>query len=101
MKLKTIVNGQGEPQKTQVEIPVEGTGGELGIRATMNLTALISGLKNMKTGQDVITHYHIICGFATCCQVCGFLTEKSLNDIMHMTEYLAENELARVEAERK
>ena len=93
---KTIVNGKGEPQATRIEIPIEGGGGALGMQAVTNLTALISGLKNMKTEQEVVTHYHIICGFATCCEVCGFMTEKSTNDLMHMVEHLVENELARV-----
>ena len=96
MRSKTIVNGKGEPQATRIEIPIEGGGGALGMQAVTNLTALISGLKNMKTEQDVVTHYHIICGFATCCEVCGFMTEKSTNDLMHMVEHLVENELARV-----
>lgn len=96
MRSKTIVNGKGEPQATCIEIPIEGSGGALGMQAVTKLTALISGLKNMKTEQEVITHYHIICGFATCCEVCGFMTEKSTNDLMHMVEHLIENELARV-----
>ena len=96
MRSKTIVNGKGEPQATRIEIPIEGSGGALGMQAVTNLTALISGLKNMKTEQEVVTHYHIICGFATCCEVCGFMTEKSTNDLMHMVEHLVENELTRV-----
>ena len=96
MRSKTIVNGKGEPQATRIEIPIEGGGGALSMQAVTNLTALISGLKNMKTEQEVVTHYHIICGFATCCEVCGFMTEKSTNDLMHMVEHLVENELARV-----
>ena len=96
MRIKTIVNGKGEPQATRIEIPIEGSGGALGMQAVTNLTALISGLKNMKTEQEVVTHYHIICGFATCCEVCGFMTEKSTNDLMHMVEHLVENELTRV-----
>lgn len=68
------------------------------MQAVTNLTALISGLKNMKTEQEVVTHYHIICGFAACCEACGFMTEKSTNDLMHMVEHLVENELARVAA---
>ena len=96
MRSKTIVNGKGEPQATRIEIPIEGGGGALGMQAVTNLTALISGLKNMKTEQEVVTHYHIICGFATCCEVCGFMTEKSTNDLMHMVEHLVENELTRV-----
>ena len=63
MRVKTIVNGKGEPQATEIAIPIEGTGGELGQRAVINLTSLISGLKTMKTEQDVVTHYHIICDF--------------------------------------
>lgn len=96
MRSKTIVNGKGEPQATRIEIPIEGSGGALGMQAVTNLTALIGGLKNMKTEQEVVTHYHIICGFATCCEVRGFMTEKSTNDLMHMVEHLVENELARV-----
>lgn len=98
MRVKTIVNGKGEPQATEIAIPIEGTGGELGQRAVINLTSLISGLKTMKTKQDVVTHYYIICGFATCCELCRFMTEKSTNDLMHMVEHLVENELARVAA---
>ena len=45
MRVKTIVNGKGEPQATEIAIPIEGTGGELGQRAVINLTSLISGLK--------------------------------------------------------
>lgn len=101
MRSKTIVNGKGEPQATRIEIPIEGGGGALGKQAVINLTKLISGLKAMKTEQDVVTHYHIICGFATCCQSCGFLTEKSTNDLMHMVEHLADNELIRVRAAAK
>lgn len=101
MRSKTIVNSKGEPQATQIEIPIEGGGGVLGKRAVINLTALISKLKDMKTEQDIIAHYYMICGFAACCQQCGFLTEKSTNDLMHMVEHLVENELARVEAEGK
>lgn len=101
MRVKTIVNGKGEPQAAEIAIPIEGTGGELGRKAVIGLTSLINGLKTMETEQDVITHYHIICGFAACCEVCGFMTEKSTNDVMHMAEHLAENELARVAAAEK
>ncbi len=101
MKSITIINSKGEPQKTRIEIPIEGAGGELGKQAVINLTALIAGLEKMKTEQEVVTHYHIICGFATCCELCGFMTEKSTNDLMHMVEHLVENELSRVEAEGK
>lgn len=88
MRVKTIVNGKGEPQATEIAIPIEGAGGELGKRAVINLTSLISGLKSMKTEQDIVTHYHIICGFASCCETCGFMTEKSTNDLMHIGSHL-------------
>lgn len=101
MRSKTIVNSKGDLQETRIEIPIDGTGGELGQRAVINLTQLINGLQNMKTERAVVTHYHIICGFATCCELCGFMTEKSTNDLMHLVEHLVENELARVEAEGK
>ena len=101
MKSKTIVNGKGEPQATRIEIPIEGGGGALGKQAVINLTRLISGLKAMKTEQDVVAYCHTIYGFATCCQSCGFLTEKSTNDLMHMVEHLADNELIRVRAAAK
>lgn len=101
MRSKTIVNSKGEPQATRIEIPIEGSGGTLGKMAVINLTALISGLKEMKTEQDIIARYYMICGFAVCCQKCGFLTEKSTDDLMHITENLADNELARVAAEGK
>lgn len=96
MRSKTIINSKGELQGTRIEIPIEGAGGELGKRAVIDLTSLISELKTMKTKQEIITHYHIICGFAICCEVCGFMTEKSTNDLMHMVEHLVENELGRI-----
>ena len=101
MRSKTITNSKGEPQATRIEIPIEGAGGELGQRAVINLTSLIAGLKNMKTEQDIIAHYYMICGFAACCQQCGFMTEKSTDDLMHMVEHLTDNELARATAEGK
>lgn len=97
MRAKIILDKNGVTQATQIQIPIDGAGGELGKQAFIKLTALISGLKRMKTEQDIVTHYHIICGFATCCEVCGFMTEKSTNDLMHMVEHLVENELARLE----
>lgn len=98
MRTKTIVNSKGEPQFAKIEIPIEGTGGELGKRTVMNLVSLIKGLRTKETEQDIITHYHIIVGFAACCELCGFMTEQSTNDLMHMVEHLVEKELVRVEA---
>ncbi|MDE7445918.1 MAG: hypothetical protein K2N15_09510 [Lachnospiraceae bacterium] len=101
MRSKTIINSKGEPQATRVEIPIKGGGGALGMSAVVNLTKLINGLKNMNTERDIMAHYYIICGFATCCQLCGFMTEKSTDDLMHSVEHLVDNELARVAAEGK
>lgn len=95
MRIKTKVNSAGEIQETQTLIPVEGAGGEMGRQAVINLTKLISGLKAMETEEDVVRHYYIICGFATCCQMCGFLTEKSTDDVMHMVEHFVDIEMAR------
>ena len=96
MRTKVILDKSGQTQAKRIEIQIEGIGGALGMEAVTNLTSLISGLKNMKTEGEVVTHYHIICGFATCCEVCGFMTEKSTNDLMHMVEHLVGLELARV-----
>lgn len=98
MRSKTIVNGKGEPQATRIEIPIEGAGGELGQQAVINLTTLINTLKDMKTEQEVVARYYTICGFAICCNQCGFITEKSADDLMNMVEHLVDNELARVAA---
>lgn len=76
MGFKAILNSKGEPQVAQIEIPIEGAGGELGKRAVMNLTEVINGLNRMETEQEVIAYYHIIRGFAACCELCGFLTKK-------------------------
>lgn len=101
MKVKTVINSKGEQMKSQIEIPLEGSGGELGKQAVMNLISLTDGLKNMKTVQDVAMHYYIIFGFAMCCQSCGFLTEKSTDDFLQMVDHLASNELVRAGEEAK
>lgn len=101
MRIKTRVNGSGEIQETQTMIPIEGAGGELGKNMVINLTNLISGLKLQETEEDVIRHYYIICGFATCCQMSGFLTEESTDDLMHMVEHLVDIEIKRAQREEK
>lgn len=96
MKTKMIVNNEGEQQAVRVEIPIEGGGGELGQHAVTNLVALIGGLKDMETEEDLKTHFYMICGYASCCMNCGFMTEKSTDDVMHLAEHLAENEYIRL-----
>lgn len=97
LRIKAKVSGTGEIQETQTIIPIEGAGGELGRQMVINLIKLISGLKDMKTEEDVKKHYYIICGYATCCQMSGFLTEKSTNDVMHMVEHIVDIEIARAQ----
>ncbi len=82
-------------------IPIEGAGGELGRQMVVNLTNLISGLRLQKTEEDIVKHYYIICGFATCCEMSGFLTEESTNDVMHLVEHIVDMEIARAQKEEK
>lgn len=95
MRAKTIINAKGEQQATRIEIPLEGGGGALGMNAVKGLTAMISRLKEEKTPEDIVDLWHMICGYAICCQTCGFLTEKSVDDLMHTVEVLAEIEIER------
>lgn len=41
----------------------------------------------------------MVYGWGACCKHCGFLTEKSTDDVMHMAEELAEIESKRIEKE--
>ncbi len=96
MRSRTIVNSKGERQAARIEIQIEGSGGELGVQAVTNLTALISGIKDMETKEELTRHVYMIYGYAACCQQCGFLTEKSTDELMQMVEFLADNELMRI-----
>lgn len=99
MRINARTNRKGEIQEIQTVIPIEGAGGELGRQMVINLTKLISGLKLQKTEEDVIRHYYIICGFATCCEMSGFLTEESTNDVMHIVERIVDMEVKRAQRE--
>lgn len=101
MKIKVRMDKEGEVQESQTIIPIEGAGGELGRQMVINLTRLISGLRLQKTEEDVVKHYYIICGFATCCEMSGFLTEESTNDMMHLVEHLVDAEIERAQKEEK
>lgn len=96
MEVKTIVNSKGEPQASKIMIPLEGSGGETGKQAIVFLTRLITSIQETKTEQQVVEYYYIIAGYAICCKECGFLTEKSLDDLMHLVEHIVDNELIRV-----
>jgi len=93
MKIKTVINSKGEQQGSCVEIPVEGGGGALGMHAVQNLTSLIGGLDEKKTIKEITVHWYIICGFALCCHACGFLTEKSMDELMYTVEEIANDKL--------
>lgn len=95
MNIKTVVNSKGEPQASQIMIPLEGSGGETGKKAVLFLTRLIESIKETKTEQQVAEYYYIICGYAICCKECGFLTEKSLDDLMHLVEHIVDLEVHR------
>ncbi len=101
MRINARVSKEGEIRETNTIIPIEGAGGELGRQMVTNLTHLISGLKLQKTEEDVVRHYYIICGFATCCQMSGFLTEESTNDVMHIVEHLVDVEIERAQKEEE
>lgn len=101
MKIKAVADAKGEIAKTQIEIPIKGSGGSLGINAILNLTKLIEALKGLKTVDEVVHHWYVICGYAICCQQCGFITEESMDDLMHMVECLVDNELEKVNSEKR
>lgn len=101
MKIKSVINGNAEPQETRIEIPIKGGSGELGIHAIENLVKTINGLKRGKTKQDVIGHFYVIVGYAMCCRDCGFLEEESMKDLINMADHLSDNELARVRQEEE
>ncbi len=98
-----MMDDKGNLQETRVEIPLNGGGGELGMHAARNLVAHIDGLKAMETEEELQICSYAICGYALCCKECGFLTEKSVDELMELMEQLAENERKRIAArgERK
>ena len=97
MNIRIKMGRDGEIQETQTAIPLKGAGGALGRYAVTKLTNLINALNEKKTERDIVTHYHIICGFAICCESCGFLTEESTDVVMHLVEQLVNKELERAE----
>lgn len=101
MQVKTIVNSKGEPQASEIKIPLKGSGGETGKHAVLFLTMLIESIKETETEQQVVEYYYIIAGYAICCKECGFLTEKSLDDLMHLVEHIVDIELDRTSAAGK
>ena len=94
-----IRKGVGRKSKRNVVVPIQGGGGELGQHAVTGLVSLISGLKEMKTERELEQLLSMVYGWGACCKHCGFLTEKSTDDVMHMAEELAEIESKRIEKE--
>ena len=101
MNVKRVVSGDGSLQVSQTVIPLEGSGGELGKKADLFLTRLIESIKKAETEQQVVEYYYIICGYGICCKECGFLTEKSLEDLMHLVEHIVDLEMDRTGASGK
>lgn len=104
MRVKVEMNSKGEVKAHRIEIPIQGGGGELGQHAVgqhavAGLVSLISSLKEMKTERELEQLLSMVYGWGACCQHCGFLTEKSTDDVMHMAEELAEIESKRIEEE--
>lgn len=99
MRVKVEMNSKGEVKAHRIEIPIQGGGGELGQHAVTGLVSLISNLKEMKTERELERLLSMVYGWGACCQHCGFLTEKSTDDVMHMAEELAEIESKRIEEE--
>lgn len=97
MKVKTIVNSKGEPQASKIVIPMEGSLGKTGKQAMTYLTMLINSIQETKTEEEIFEYYYIIAGYAICCKECGFLTEKSLDDLMHLLEHIIDIESERVD----
>lgn len=99
MRVKVEMNSKGEVKAHRIEIPIQGGGGELGQHAVAGLVSLISNLKEMKTERELEQLLSMVYGWGACCKHCGFLTEKSTDDVMHMAEELAEIESKRIEKE--
>lgn len=99
MKIRRIINGDGEMQTRYIEIPISVSGGAKGLLAIRDLSLLIENLKEMKTPDDIINWWGVICGYCLCCMRCGFLPEKDADDLMHVVEMIADDMLAKAKEE--
>ena len=97
MKSRTFINGTKQMQEIRIE--AHGSGGELGLKNIQILTGLIEQLKEQKTPKDVNDHFMIIMGYLSCCMHSGFLDEKSSDELMQLTSFLAGQEQERAEKE--
>lgn len=101
MKSKTIIGTDGAPKMRQIQIEMHGKGGEVGVKAVQRLAGMTESLKTCKTPQEVYDRYLQITGYCKCCIDCGFIDEKGADEFMCLAAYLAGNEQARAEAQRR
>lgn len=100
MTLKTVVNSIGEMQDAIAEVRLQGGGGELGEHAVTRLAAMIGRMKDMKTEEKLRNYSSTITGYSLCCRDCGFLTEKSLEELAELIAYITERECRKLREEK-
>lgn len=102
MKIKTMVNSEGEQQVSRIDLKLEVGYGDKGKQAVQNLIGIIERLSGCRQPEDVIMQWGVICGYALCCETFGILTEKSADELVEVAEKLADfnYERAKKEAEK-
>lgn len=101
MKSKTIISGNGQRMAQEIRIEAHGKGGELGVRNVQILVGMVEHLKACQTQQEVYDQFMTITGYCSCCVNSGFLDKNGADELMKLTAFLAGNEQARIEHERK
>lgn len=101
MRSKLFVNPDGTAKMQEIRIEARGKGGAIGIKAVSRLANMVNSLKACKTPQEVYDRYIQITGYCKCCLDCEFIDEKSADDLMCLSAYLAGNEQARAEAQQR
>lgn len=101
MKIKSIINREGELQESKVELKLEVGYGDKGKQVVQNLMMLIELLKGMETTEEVLIHFGTIYGYILCCENLGVLTEKSAGELAEVVKKLADIKLARAKEAEK
>lgn len=101
MKIKSIINSEGELQESRIDLKLEVGFGDKGKKVVQNLMAHIELLKDMETTEDVLIHFGSIYGYILCCEVSGILTEKSAGEVAEVVRKLANIELTRTKEAEK
>ena len=101
MRSKTFIKPDGTAEMQQISIEICGKGGTIGIKAVSQPANMVNSLKACKTPQEVYDRYIQITGYCKCCLDCGFIDEKSADDLMCLAAYLAGNEQARAEEQQR